>query len=149
VLVSAFLTEGGVSAELLLYARAGVFVVSLSEEILTETEHTLAYPRIRARYEYTDAEVTDFLDRLRVAANIITDLPSLTGIVRDPKDDMVIATAIRAQAGYIVTRDLDLLSLQTYENITIVTPEAFIAIVREHRRSRDQETGIHLRRDIL
>jgi predicted nucleic acid-binding protein len=41
---------------------------------------------------------------------------------------MVIATAIRAQAGYIVTRDDDLLSLQTYESITIVTPEAFMAI---------------------
>lgn len=53
VLVSAFLTEGGVSAELLHYAREGVFLVFLSEDILTETEHTLAYPRIRKRYTDT------------------------------------------------------------------------------------------------
>ena len=56
VLVSAFLTEGGVSAELLRYAREGVFLVFLSADILTETQHTLAYPRIRERYPYTDEE---------------------------------------------------------------------------------------------
>ena len=140
VLVSAFLTEDGVSAELLRYAREGVFVVFLSEEILTETEHTLSYPRIRARYTYTDEDVADFLDRLRVAAQLIPDLPQFTGIVRDPNDDMVIATAHRAHAAYIVTRDDDLLSLQQYEDISILTPEAFIAIVREYRHHTDENS---------
>src|SRR5919202_833716 len=111
VLVSAFLTEGGVSAELLRFAREGVFLVFLSEDILTETEHTLSYERIRERYNYTDTDVADFLNRLRLAANLVDDLPHLT-VVRDPNDDMVIATAQRAQANYIVTRDNDLLSLQ-------------------------------------
>jgi uncharacterized protein len=134
VLVSAFLTEGGVSAELLHYAREGVFLVSLSEDILTETQHTLAYPRIRERYDYTDEDVTDFLNRLRAAATLVGDLPQVTVVTRDPNDDMVIATAVRAQAAYIVTRDNDLLSLQQYEDIIIITPEAFIAIVREHSR---------------
>jgi len=130
VLVSAFLTEGGVSAELLRFAREGVFVVFLSEDILIETQHTLAYARIRERYNYTDDDVADFLNRLRVAATLVDELPHLT-VVRDPHDDMVIATAVRADATYVVTRDNDLLSLQQYEDITIITPEAFIAIVRE------------------
>jgi putative PIN family toxin of toxin-antitoxin system len=133
VLVSAFLTEGGVSAELLRCAREGVFLVCLSEEILTETEHTLAYDRIRERYNYTDADVDDFLNRLRIAATLVEDLPHLT-VVRDPNDDMVIATAHRAQAGYIVTRDNDLLAVQGYEGITIITPEAFMGLVRARRR---------------
>ena len=140
VLVSAFLTKGGVSAELLRYAREGVFVVFLSEEILTETEHTLSYPRIRARYIYTDEDVTDFLDRLRLAAELVTDLPEITGIVRDPNDDMIIATARRAPAASIVTRDDDLLSLQQYEDISILTPEAFIAIVREYRYHTNEDS---------
>lgn len=130
VLVSAFLTSGGVSATLLRHARAGVFVVSLSEEVLTETVHTLAYPRIRTRYEYTDEDVADFFDRLRVAARLVTDVPALTGIVRDPNDDIVIATAVHAQATHIVTRDDDLLALQQYQSITITTPEAFMALLR-------------------
>src|SRR5215211_3402166 len=137
VLVSAFLTEGGVSAELLRYAREGVFLVFLSEDILTETEHTLAYPRIRERYTYTDTDVADFLNRLRIAANLVDDLPHLT-VVRDPNDDMVIATAVHAQVAYVVTRDNDLLSLQQYEDITIISPEAFIAIVREQETRRTE-----------
>lgn len=140
VLVSAFLTAGGVSDALLRYAKEGIFLVSLSEEILTETQHTLAYPRIRRRYHYTDEDVADFLTRLRVAAHLVTELPQVTVVFRDPNDDMVIATALRAQAAYIVTRDDDLLSLQQYENITILTPEAFMAILREHRRGADEES---------
>jgi uncharacterized protein len=140
VLVSAFLTEGGVAAELLHYAREGVFMVFLSEDIFDETEHTLSYPRIRARYDYTDEDVADFLDRLRLAAQLTTDLPRLTGIVRDPNDDMVVATALRAQAAYIVTRDKDLLSLEQYEEITILTPEAFMAILREQSRGAEEES---------
>jgi uncharacterized protein len=134
VLVSAFLTDGGVSAALLRYAREGVFLVFLSEDILTETQHTLAYPRIRERYDYTDADVADFLNRLRLAATLVTELPQMTVVTRDPNDDMVIATAARAQAAYIVTRDDDLLSLQQYEDITIISPEAFMAILRERGR---------------
>ena len=134
VLVSAFLTEGGLSAELLHFAREGVFLVFLSEEILSETEHTLGYERIRERYTYTDDDVADFLNRLRLAATLVDELPHVT-VVRDPNDDMVIATAERAQAVYIVTRDRDLLTLQQYEDITMITPEAFIAIVRERGRS--------------
>jgi uncharacterized protein len=134
VLVSAFLTKGGVSAALLRYAREGVFLVFLSEDILTETQHTLAYSRIRERYDYTDEDIADFLNRIRVAANLVTELPQVTVVTRDPNDDMVIATAVRAQAAYIVTRDKDLLSLQQYEDITVMSPEAFIAIVRERGR---------------
>jgi len=61
-------------------------------------------------------------------------------VVRDPNDDMVIATAARAQVAYIVTRDKDLLSLQQYENITIISPEAFIAIMRERGRLSHEHT---------
>ena len=54
--------------------------------------------------------------------------------LRDPNDDMVLATARAADATYLITRDLDLLTLQTYEGITILTPEAFMAILRERGR---------------
>jgi predicted nucleic acid-binding protein len=53
---------------------------------------------------------------------------------------MIIATAKRAQAAYIVTRDKDLLSLEMYEDITMLTPEALIAIVRAHLRSSNEDS---------
>ena len=134
VLVSAFLTPGGVSDELLRLAREGAFVVFLSENILAEVVHTLAYQRIRRRYPYTDEDVRVFCDGLREAASFVSTPPDIPAVARDPNDDMVLATARAAQVTYLITRDLDLLSLQTYEGITILTPEAFMAILRERGR---------------
>ena len=141
MLVSAFLRKEGVSAILLRHAAGGTFALSLSQAIVTETETVLLErEHIRRRYPYSDEDVTAFCQTLQGSFPLLTDLPPLTGIVRDPNDDMVVATALRAHAAFIVTRDKDLLSLQHYEGITMMTPEAFIAIVREQREG-NTETG--------
>jgi putative PIN family toxin of toxin-antitoxin system len=46
-------------------------------------------------------------------------------VVRDPDDDMILATAITGRASYILTLDNDLLVLKTYKGITIETPTDF------------------------
>src|SRR6267378_1137426 len=88
-------------------------------------------------HQNTTAE--NFIEGLRDFAHLVTDLSQVTVVIRDPNDDMVIATAQRAQAAYIVTRDKDLLSLHHYEGITMITPEAFIAIVREWEARRSED----------
>ena len=93
--------------------------------------YSMRQRRHRQRYHYPDEEARSFIDGLRAFVHLVTDLPEVTVVIRDPNDDMVVATAHRAKAAYIVTRDKDLLSLQRYEDITIITPEAFITIVRE------------------
>jgi uncharacterized protein len=113
VLVSAFLSRGGVSDELLHHAREGAFVVFLSEDILAEVVHTLGYPRIRRRYPYTDEDVRVFCEGLREAASLVLTPADIPAVARDPNDDMVLATAHAARATYLITRDLDLLSLQS------------------------------------
>jgi uncharacterized protein len=135
VLVSAFISKGGVSAVLLREAAGGVFELSLSAEIITETE-TVLFERehLRERYPYTNEDVIEFGQFLQRSFPLVTELPPLTGIVRDPDDDMIIATARRAKAAYLITRDNDLLVLQRYEEITIITPEAFMELVRARRR---------------
>lgn len=136
-LVSAFLTPAGLSATLLQQARGGAFQLCLAEDILEEIQHTLLeYQRIRRRHPYSDEEVREFCAMLRTVAPPIRDLPSLTGISRDPKDDMIIACALQALAQYIVTRDDDLLSLGTYRRIKMITPEAFSDLLRQRARRR-------------
>jgi uncharacterized protein len=140
VLVSAFISKGGVSAVLLREAAGGVFELSLSQEIITETQTVLVErEHLRERYPYTNEDVTEFCQFLQRSFPLVTELPPLTGIVRDPNDDIIIATAHGAQAAYLITRDNDLLALQRYEEITIITPEAFMALVRACRR--DTSTG--------
>jgi len=134
VLVSALLTPGGVASDVVRQARDGAFTCCLSDEILAETRRVLNdTPRLRQRYTYGEEDVQAFILSLRAAARLVTDVPPLTGIVRDPNDDMVIACAVAAAADYIVSRDEDLLSLGTYEGITMITPEAFIALLRGQR----------------
>jgi len=62
---------------------------------------------------------------------MIFELPEVSVIQRDPKDDQVLACALAAQAQYIVTRDKDLLDLGYYQGIQIMKPEQFIHLLRQ------------------
>jgi len=131
ILVSAFLTPGGAADALVDHAKAGHLTGAVAEAILAETARALlATPRIRQRYPYTDADVQDYLQGIRQAALVVSDLPPLTGIVRDPNDDMILACAVAAWASHVVTRDDDLLALGSYKGSAIVTPEAFLTLLR-------------------
>lgn len=131
ILVSAFLTPGGAADALVDHAKAGHLTGAVAEAILAETARALlATPRIRQRYPYTDADVQDSLQGIRQAALVVSDLPPLTGIVRAPNDDMIFACAVAASASPVVTRDDDLLALGSYKGSAIVTPEAFLTLLR-------------------
>ena len=43
---------------------------------------------------------------------------------------MIVACALAAEAEYIVTRDKDLLSLGRHQSIEMITPEAFLQVLR-------------------
>ncbi len=107
-------------------------MLCVSEAILEETRRVLLEEeRIRRRYPYTNDDVEEFIAKLRGAASLVSDIPLLEGISRDPNDDMVIACAVAAQATYLVTRDKDLLTLTQYRKIRMTTPEQFIEILRK------------------
>jgi uncharacterized protein len=56
---------------------------------------------------------------------------TIPAICRDPKDDMILATAATGRAAYIVSEDRDLLDLVTHGEIQIVGAAAFLAILDE------------------
>jgi uncharacterized protein len=133
VLVSALLNPnpGGVSNELLRFAKQGAFELYLSDDILEETAAALNASRLRERYAYADEDVVAFCHDLALIGIVVSDVPIIRGIVvRDPDDDMVIACAIAGDVDYLVTRDKDLLSLEAYQEIAIIAPETFLRVVR-------------------
>ena len=69
-------------------------------------------------------------DGLAALAEMAAELPKLRAVPGDPKDDMVVATAVATTAEYLVTGDRKhLLSLGTYEGIQIVTPRDFLELL--------------------
>ena len=129
VLVSAFLTPSGVSGRLLEYADRGVFVLCLSAAIVAELRRVLLRePKLQRRYDYGEPAVDDLCLSLAALADLVTDLPDLAGAVPlDPKDDMVVATAVAAGADVLVTGDRrHLLALGQYGPVRILGPRGFL-----------------------
>lgn len=141
VLVSAFLTKG-LCWELVSLCRERANLYT-AEEILQEVRRVLfEKDYIRRHYKYSDEDVEVFLGRLRESVHVIGTLPEVRVVKRDPKDDMIIACAVAAQADYIISRDLDLLDLKTYQGIQIVSPEDFIHHLRAESQGTWQERSI-------
>ena len=130
VLISGFITPEGVAAKLLRQGQDGDFELCLSREIIEELRSRLLHRRnIRKSYQYADERVHQHCRDLEAVSRLITDVPQVRVVVRDPNDDMVIACALKAGADYIVTRDKDLLSLGAYEGVRIVTPRQFLTLL--------------------
>ena len=74
-----------------------------------------------------------FLARLRQHVRLVVPARLPKKVSRDPDDDMVLGTALAANASLIVTGDQDLLVLQAYRQIPIVTPRAFVEKIGMNR----------------
>jgi uncharacterized protein len=132
VLVSAFLTRSGTSHTVLDAARGGAFVPCLSREILEETRRSLRdkVHTIRRYYTYPDERIDQHIADLAALSDLVGDLPKLRVIPLDPKDDMIVATAVAAKADYLVTGDKrHLLPLGEYQGIKIVTPRQLLDLL--------------------
>ena len=65
---------------------------------------------------------------LRLAPLVeIVEVVQLVQASRDPKDDKVLEVAVNGRADVVVTGDGDLLELNPFRGIAILTPAAFIA----------------------
>ncbi|MGD0820219.1 MAG: putative toxin-antitoxin system toxin component, PIN family [Desulfomonilia bacterium] len=55
----------------------------------------------------------------------------INGVCRDPNDDMFLAVAVNAKAAFLVTGDKDLLELRKYKSIKIVSPQKYLALLKD------------------
>src|SRR5260370_15208840 len=108
VLVSAFLFPESVPGLILKLAGQGLFVLHLSPILIEETRRSLLNARLRETYGRSEEAVLSWCTRRQeIGAVLDTPLPDIGPACRDPDDDHVIAAAIAAEAGIIVTGDKD------------------------------------------
>ncbi len=71
------------------------------------------------------AERNIFLRALIRGAELVTVTEPIQ-VCRDPKDDLILAVAVNGGAASIITGDNDLLVLNPFRNIPIMTPAEFL-----------------------
>ena len=57
--------------------------------------------------------------------------PTVRGVAPDREDDLVLGTAVKANADFLVTGDKGLLAIGEYRGVRIVTADAFLSILEE------------------
>jgi len=118
--LSAFLW-GGNPFKLLELARANQVVVLTSDELVDELEDVLSRAKFAKRFTALNLTPSQVLEDYRQLAELVQPVSIPPDAVRDPDDLIVLACAVGGQADYIVSGDGDLLDLEQFQKIPVIT----------------------------
>lgn len=101
----------------------------LLKSTITERELfiTLARPRLAP---LIPPRFRDWLSDLLAEAELVSIIDRITAC-RDPKDDKFLELAVNGHADLIISGDADLLALDPFREIPIVTPAGFVQAWRD------------------
>ncbi|MFQ5742825.1 MAG: putative toxin-antitoxin system toxin component, PIN family [Acidobacteriota bacterium] len=118
VLIAAFIAHG--SCHELLEHCFHHHQILTTNDLLKEFEGTLS-----RKFHFTRAEVREAMQVLGWMLRTVEPQPLEAAVCRDPDDDRVLAAAVGGGAACIVTGDQDLLVLEKYRGIAILSPDSF------------------------
>lgn len=129
VLVSAFIRPDSTPRRVLEKFLEGSFELLLAPEIVAQLRRALGYEKVKRYLGVSTDEIEASIVALQASAVPVVpkDVPRV--VPDDPDDDVYIAVALEGMADYIVSGDKHLLDLGSHEDIAIVTPAAFIALI--------------------
>jgi putative PIN family toxin of toxin-antitoxin system len=136
VWISGFMSVHGSPGRVLQAFLDERFVPVISIPAMSELRNVISRDVIRARIQFTDAMVETVLTRLTESA-ISVQPPGTLRICRDPKDDIMLETAISGEAQYVVSGDndikddLNLIAHLHEHNIEVVTVAQFLKLLGE------------------
>jgi putative PIN family toxin of toxin-antitoxin system len=122
VLVSAFINNGKPRKLLQLLEK---HTVISSIQMLAELADVLS----RDKFSATNSQVERYISIIVKKTRIVTVDSISKVILEDPDDDLVLSTALKGKANYIVTGDKHLLSLKKYEKIEILKVNQLLEIL--------------------
>lgn len=128
ILVRSVIKPQGSVGPVLQRLRRRDYVLLLSRATLDELVDVLHRPRLREKYGLSESTLRAVI-RLIVLRSELVQPHQRIAICRDPKDDMFLEVAVAGQADVIVSGDDDLLILNPYAGIPIVSPSHFLAML--------------------
>lgn len=132
VLVSALFWQGTPHA-LIERVRDGSLRLISSPALLAELAEVLDRPRLADILSRSNTSPDHALAQIQTLAEVIVPPPLPEPVCRDPDDDAVLALAVAARADVIISGDADLLDLDTFQGIPIVSPAQELLRVEERK----------------
>lgn len=132
VIVSAFPYQRGNAREIIDRWAAQEFTLVTSDHILSGVRR--AWNNDFFRRQFSPEFATQAAELLLRSGTSVTPVTDVRGVADDEEDDLVLATAVAGQADCLVTGDLGLLRLGSYEGIPIVSPRDFLALLDARSR---------------
>lgn len=122
VLISALLFNNSVPFRAIELAEKQGMIL-YSEATLNELEQVLNRKKFNKYLSLEDRQV--FLLKF-ISASELVSITEKIAVCRDEKDNKFLELAVSGNANVIVTGDLDLLVLNPFQSVEIVTPDIFI-----------------------
>jgi putative PIN family toxin of toxin-antitoxin system len=133
-LISYLLTRGDIMRRVVAAWLAGGFEVYFAPATLDELAKVLDRPSIARVAAMPPDELLSVVNSHGV---FVPGAVSMAGVCRDPKDDILLACAVEAQAEYLISSDRDLLDMRRYDRLSIVNPGEFLLALDLHTLSVD------------
>ena len=127
VLYAGLRSKRGASYKLLEHLNSGKFEINLSVPLVLEYEEVLL--RKQSTINFTDKELGQILDYLCRIANLHEVHFLWRPILNDPKDDMILDLAVRANCRHIVTYNTRDFSGVNQFGIQVVTAQEFLKAI--------------------
>ncbi len=113
-------------------ARDGVCGGVTSEPLLEELTAAL-----RSKLKFSDQQLLETCEHLLGFLRLVRVEGVVRGACADPKDDMVLESAVVSKATHIVSGDRrHLLPMRTFREIEIVTPAEFMRVLERVKSDR-------------
>jgi uncharacterized protein len=126
LIVSYLLTQSETTSRLVGHWEQGHFAYLISPAMLNELREVVYRPRLR---QHMSVDPAVLLDLVEADAEMVPGELILSGVCRDPKDDLFIACAVEGQAAYLVTGDADLLDMVAYQGVTMIRAHEFVRLL--------------------
>jgi putative PIN family toxin of toxin-antitoxin system len=107
ILVRANEQSDGPVRRLLLTLLANGHTLLLSGEMLVELARVLRYPRLQMLFGLSEEQIYQYVQFLREVSELVSPDATLPVPIRDPKDIVVLQTAVCGDADVICTLDRD------------------------------------------
>jgi len=117
---------GGTPGRLIDLAEAGQVELNSSAALLAELQGVLSREKFARQLAKRGITAADVFDGYAALVTLVTPAAIAPTITRDPADDQVLAAALGAQAELIVSGDVHLLELKSFQGIEIVTAAAAV-----------------------